>query len=257
MRIAVVAGGWHWPSHFFVMMAQQSKADLFVISHRDPELPVVREEKRTILDSARGPLADLDRVMYRRYADKIALKALGWDYKEAPNVCGDWCFFNQWLEDHDYHAYDVILNCHDDTFVRRGDLFENIPNGDWLLLANGSQATEPPGYVRGSFEFWKPELLDMLGGRINLGDLKLTREGLTDSPQDRAVLQTWNDTCWPLRHFMVDNGLSDRIARLSPHYRVSRWIIEGERGFLHAQGPAEWKTTAGMEAYPLSTGAPS
>ncbi len=252
MRIAVVVGGWHYPLHFFTALAEQSSGDvdLFCVGHRNPNLPIVRQEKRADLITAPGRLGELDRELYAEYATESDLCILGWSFWEAPNICGDWCYLNQWLEQYDFREYDAILSCHDDTYVRRRDLFSQL-SGDWLILANGNAAVEPPGYVRGSFEFFKPELLEMLGGKIPLGELKLTREGRTDTPIDRQVLQIWNDTGVPLRDFLVQNSLTDRVKYLSPHYRVSPWIIECERGFLHRQAwVPQWRMDDGLAAYP-------
>ena len=251
-----MAGGWHFPLHFYSRMALQNlHADKFVIAHRNPELPIISEEHALILRSSSGPLADLDRELYACYATISQLEALEWEYQLSPNICGDWCFLNQWMETHDYRDYDAILSCHDDTYIRRYDIFEQLDHprhGNWLILANGNAVVEPPGYVRGSFEFFSRELLDMLGGKIDLGDVRLTREGQVDSPRDRQTLQPWNDTGVPLRTFLVEQGLTDRIARLSPYYRVSPWAIEGERGFIHMQAWApEWRMDQGLEAYPL------
>lgn len=255
MRLAVVAGGWHFPYDFYIKMSVQTVgADLFVMAHRNPELPIVREEKIDILRSAPGPLGDLDRELYGRYPTVQQLRDLGWIFEETPNTCGDWGFFNQWLDRYGYRKYDVILNCHDDTYISRAGLLDQL-KGDWLILSNGTYPQAPEGYVRGSFEFWKPELLDMLGGRINLGDVKLTREGKTDSPAGLDSLSEWNNTCVPLRDFMVARGLAGRIAYLSPHYRISPWVIEAERGFIHMQGGAPWSFSAGLEAYPLEVAA--
>ena len=143
MKIAVVVGGWHWPHHFFLEMARQGRADLFVVAHRHPELDVVRDEKLEILAKADGPLGAIDRQLYSLYASEHSLADLGWYFMEAPNVCGDWCFLNQWLEKFDYRPYDAILNCHDDTYIRRRDLFEQLA-GDWLILSNCGQPSEPP-----------------------------------------------------------------------------------------------------------------
>jgi len=247
MRLAVVAGGWHWPGSFFARVASQANgADLFAVAHRSPELQIVSQEKRVILETAHGPLADLDREMYAWFPDIPALRSLGWDYSEEPNTVGDWGFFNQWLERHDYRQYDVILSCHDDTFILRDGVFKQL-SGNWLLLANGRYAQAPPAYVRGSFEFWKRELLDMLGGRIDLGTLPLTREGKTDTPSGIEALSAWNNTGVPLRNFLVRRGLAERVSYLSPHYRISRWAIEAERGFLHYQDGAPWSFEEGVK----------
>lgn len=266
MRIAVVAGGWHFPMHFYREMALMAHnhrdVDLFVVAHRDPGLPIVREEKLDILRTATGPLADLGREMYSFRPDVVCptvtwLRWLGWDYCQAPNTVGDWGFFNQWLDRHDYRNYDVILNCHDDTFIRRHDLFDSLFSesacdwSNWLICANGRYPEAPEGYVRGSFEFWKREMLDLLGGKIDLGPVQLTREGKTDSPTGLDSLSAWNNTCVPLRDFMVKKGLVGRISYLSPHYRISPWAIEGERGFMHLQGGAPWSFEEGLKAFPL------
>lgn len=251
MKLAIVVGGWHWPLEFFENVAAcGTGADLFVVAHRSPELSIVREEKAEVLETARGSLADLDRWLYSRATTIDGLQKTGWNYVEEPNTYGDWGFFNQWLAKNDHRKYDIILNCHDDTHLRRPDLFDQL-GGDWLLLANGKYPEAPEGYVRGSFEFWKSEFLDMLGGRIDMGHVRLTREGKVDSPKDLRALSAWNKTNVPLRDFMVRRGLDARIRYLSPHYRISPWIIEGERGFMHKMSGAAWSFEAGLKAYPL------
>jgi len=255
MKFAVVAGGWHWPAHFYREIAAQTiQADLFVVAHRNPELPIVREEKREILLTATGKLADLDRELYREYPSISELQSLGWQYQEAPNLCGDWCFFNQWLETHDYKAYDAILNCHDDTFIRSRELLEVAAawwedcDLSWLLLGNGRWPDAPQAYVRGSFEFWRREMLNLVGGRIDLGTVNLTREGKTDSPAAFEALIDWNNTGVPIRQFLNDRNLSNRVAYLSETYRISKWAIEAERGFLHFMNGAPWSVEAGLKA---------
>jgi len=247
MKLAVVAGGWHWPLHFFrKITTQMNGADLFVVAHRNPELPVVREEKREILEKATGSLADLDRELYAQYPTVSNLRSGCWDYSEEPNLVGDWGFFNQWLEKHDYKKYDVILNCHDDTYIRRDGLFDQL-SGNWLILANGSYSQQPTAYVRGSFEFWKREMLDLLGGHIDLGKVAFTREGKTNT----ADVTAWNSTCRPLRRMMAHKNMADQIAYLSPYYRISKWVIEGERGFMHLQNGCSASFAEGLKAYPL------
>jgi hypothetical protein len=249
MKLAIVAGGWHFPEDFYYSARRMyPDADLFVITHRSPDLPIVREEKRHALRALKGPLAELDRILYRDYATRNTLSRWGWKVTAAPNTCGDWGFFNQWLEAFPNPGYyDAILNCHDDTLLREPVPAE-ILEGKWLMLAHGRYPQAPRGYVRGSFEFWRPELLRMLGDRIDLGDVALTREGLTDSPAGLEALSAWNDTAVPLRHFMRKRGLLDRIEYLSEYYRISRYAIEGERGLLSNKGGAPWSFDAGCSA---------
>jgi hypothetical protein len=260
LKLAIVVGGWHWPKEFFAKLTLQSSgADLFVIAHRNPELPIVWEEKLAkLFDVAAIPngvdqLFTLDQKLYRSFPSVHGLRLMCWNYIEEPNTVGDWGFFNQWLARHDYRKYDLILNCHDDNWIRRPDLVDTLVTvgRESLLLSNGRYPQAPAGYVRGSFEVWNRQLLDALGGKIDLGPIGLTREGKTDSPLDAEALMAWNDTATPLRRFMVDRGLESRIGYLSEHYRVSPWVIEGERGFLHYQGGAPWSFNAGLEAHPL------
>lgn len=253
MKLAIVVGGWHWPLDYFEKLTKQAAgADLFVVAHRNPELPIVREEKREILEKAPGQLGALDRKLYRAYPTVRQLRLMGWKYQEEPNTIGDWGFFNQWLVQHDWRRYDAILNCHDDNWIRRGDLLSALGmENDWMLLSNGKYPEAPVGYVRGSFEVWRSELLSALGGRIDLGPVALTRVGLTDSPTGIDDLSAWNDTAIPLRRFMRARCWVDRIGYLSSHYRVSTHVIEGERGFLHYTGGAPWSFNAGLEAFPI------
>jgi len=253
MKIAVVAGGWHFPGHFYREIAAQSKrADLFVVTHRSPELPIVREEKRKRLSVSSGPLADLDRKLYSQFPTIHELKHLGWHYQEAPNTVGDMGFFKQWLETHDYRDYDLILNCHDDLLIRSRDLLAMIESSwekdKWLILCNGKYDEAPEAYIRGSFGCWSRELLDLLGGRIDLGKLPFTREGKVDTPEGMKALSAWNQTSVPLRKFLTDKKLAGRVASLSPYYRISPWVIECERGFLNQNEGAPWSFTAGLKA---------
>lgn len=240
MKLAIVAGGWHWPGKFFQNCPKG--ADRFVIAHRDPSLPEVAAEKSV--------LTGLDRALYAWIPNIADLTRLGWHYETAPNVAGDWVFFNQWLERHDYRQYDWILNCHDDTYVRA---WPQALDPDALLIANGRYPEAPAGYVRGSCEFWSRSLLDMLGGRIPLPELSLTREGATDSPADFNALSSWNAIGDPVRKFLADNELLHRVHYLSAFYRVSPYFIEGERGLIESRIGAPWSFDAGMKAHGLAT----
>jgi hypothetical protein len=250
MKLAIVAGGWHFPDHFYSQIPIVAPyARLYVIAHRSPELPIVKNEKQaTILSHLDGKLGKLDREMYVKIPTIKRIRNLGWAYTELPNTVGDWGFFNQWLSLNNYRKFDAILNLHDDTYIRGG-----MPSldGNWLLMGHGKYPQAPAGYVRGSLEFWKPELLDMLGGRIDLGELKLSRVGKTDSPTNMEDLMPWNDTAVPLRNFMRSKGLLDRIQYLSNFYRISPWFIEGERGLLSNNVGAPWSFNEGLKRWPV------
>jgi hypothetical protein len=229
MKIAVVASGWHYPSQFYEMMAKQKgnhQVDLFCVSHRDPSFATHPE----FPDSLRG---SLDKRLYEHPLTKEDIIKLGWNYKEYPNTVGDWGNTNQWLEDHNYQDYDLLLFTHDDNLILTDELFTGIladeSYSQWDILTNSIGV--PAGSIRGSFEFFKPGVLTLMGGKFDLSPLTLTREGKTDNPDDLLTLNDWNGIVAPLNKIILDNNLS--VMTLSPAYRVSAYCIEGERGFIH------------------------
>jgi len=229
MKIAVVASGWHYPSQFYEALAKQKgehEVSLFCISHRDPSLATHPKFDDSTL---RGRL---DQKLYEHPLTKEDIVQLGWNYKEYPNTVGDWGNTNQWLEENDYSKYDLLLFTHDDNLILTDSLFEGIISDpaypEWDILTNSVGV--PAGSIRGSFEFFKPKVLDIMGGKFDLSTLTLNREGKTDNPEDLLTLNDWNNIVAPLNKVIVDNNLS--VMTLSPAYRVSAFCIEGERGFI-------------------------
>lgn len=231
-KLAVVASGWHFPASFFEIMSKQQipkgwRVDLFVASHRDPsfaKMPVFDEKTR------RG---SLDAKLYNRIITREEIEQLDWKYKEYPNTIGDWGNTNQWLEDNNYKDYDLFLFTHDDNLILRYDLFVQICDmydQDWLIATNTVGA--PIGSIRGSFEFFKKEMLDLLGGKFDLTGVTLTREGQTDNPKEWIELYDWNGTVYPLADLLTTKELWDKVMIFSPRYRVSVFCIEGERGLI-------------------------
>lgn len=234
MRIAVVASGWHFPAHFYEAMARQVKpdgmqVDLFCISHRDPKY--AKEEKKG-KKFGRGLRAKLDRIFYKELASVNLIEAIGWDYKEYPNTIGDWGNSNQWLDEHDYKEYDLLLFTHDDNLILHdrllADVVEDGAYKDWDILTNSPGM--PEGYIRGSFEFFKPKTITALGGRFDLSEVSLDRTGETTASEDIRELYDWNAGGNPTNYKILELGL--RVGYLSPAYRVSAYCIEGERGYI-------------------------
>lgn len=266
-RIAVVAGGWHWPSHFFSQMAKAKRAavghevDLCVIGHRSPELRQVRQEKVNLNEiQGESPLHMLDAELYQDSPSIADLKYLGWEYLPQPNTVGDWGFLNQWLHLSTASHYDLIVFMHDDTYIRDVNLLRFL--GDQcamgrmsgedvvpLITTNGRYPQAPEAYVRGSFEAFHPSLIKRLGGRFDIGQPTLTREGLSDSPAGMEALSSWNSITEPTRRYMVDNGLTSQVHYLSEFYRISKWAIEGERGLLSSREGADWSYQAGLKHF--------
>lgn len=251
-RLAVVASGWHYPLHFFQKMAEQKipagwNVDLFCISHRDPSFSA--NEKKEMLEQLGTTRRErYDRELYARVATVEEIRALGWDYALEPNTIGDWGNTNQWLEKHDYRAYDKFLFTHDDNFILTDTVFTDIlPQDDWLILGNSDGHTSrrlrrwlhlPKEFtIRGSFEFFTREMMDIIGGTFDLSEVKLNREGKVGTSGAFGELSDWNNTVTPLITLIEEKKLRPRIKFLSKHYRMSRYCLEGERGFISRTEP--------------------
>jgi hypothetical protein len=202
--------------------------DLFAVSHRDPKHAASEKKGKTF----EGERAYLDERLYNSLIDVEDIRALGWNYKEYPNTIGDWGNSNQWLEDHDYRDYDLLLFTHDDNLILQNTWFKDIIKDksfkDWEILAN--TVGMPPGMIRGSCEFFKPSFLEKIGGKFDLSETTLTREGETTTTEDRAELYDWNSTVYPLMRFIEENDI--QVGFLSPGYRFSAYVLEGERGYI-------------------------
>lgn len=231
-RIAIVVSGWHFPYGFYQVMAKQTipkgwTVDMFVVSHRDPKFAKMPEFE----DSIRG---ELDKKLYSKLATQEDIEKLGFEYKEYPNTIGDWGNSNQWLDDHNYKDYDLFLFTHDDNLLLRYDMLkvvcEEMFKDTWLILTNTIGV--PAGSIRGSFEFFKRQMLDKMGGKFDLSDTTLNRTGVTDNPENWSELYDWNTTVTPLANLLTTKNLWNRVIVFSPIYRVSLFCIEGERGTI-------------------------
>lgn len=233
MKLAVIASAWHWPLHFYQSIADQAlpdgwTADLFCVAHREPKY-AKPEVKDYLSKLGEGLRADLDRKLYAKVATVSAIKKLGWTYMLEPNTIGDWGNVNQWLDKHDYKEYDAFLFSHDDNLILNPTtIYSVLMSEDWDIVTNS--VGMPPGSIRGSFEFFRKPVLDLIGGKFDLSEVKLTREGKTDTPRDRNTLYDWNATVYPLTRAVIKHKL--KVQSLSPCYRVSMFCIEGERGFI-------------------------
>lgn len=258
-KLAVVVSGWHFPLHFFKMIAEQKipngwSVDLFCVSHRDPKYSAEEKEKH-LMNMGWSYAETLDRILYERIVSVVEIEKLGWMYMICPNTIGDWGNTNQWLEKYDYKKYDMLLVSHDDNLILNDHLYLDLlaKDSDWLILTN-SKGSHPTWRerikmllgrtlnVRGSFEFIKPEALDILGGKFDLSPITLTREGEKYSGSTLKALNNWNMTIIPLRNVFDEKGLGGKVVALSSHYRVSKYCIEGERGFISSIQPSDKKS---------------
>ena len=179
------------------------------------------------------------------------------------NTVGDMECFNQWSERFDYKDYDFILVTHDDNLILSDQLFVDIIDGvevykpieesrygahqfniesvkldnDWMFLDNGYNESLPKAFTpRGSFSFYKKELIDMLpDNKFNMyengGYGIVNRSGETASVGYDGI-KAWNTHAGTFRDFLYEGNLVDSTRWLSDMKRVSKYCIEGERGFV-------------------------
>jgi len=73
-------------------------------------------------------------------------------------------------------------------------------------------------------------LLKRLGGRFDLSMTTLNRTGKTSGTGNLDELADWNTTVIPLMNFIKSNKI--KIHFDSDYYRVSKYCLEGERGYI-------------------------
>jgi len=259
-KLAVIVCGWHYPDYFYKQFPSQKipsdwKVDYFCISHRNPKFAVGEKNITKNLDG--GVFNKLDYFFYKNVATINSIEKYGWKYIQKPNTLGDWGVFNQWIEDYDYKDYDMFLLAGDDNIVIDDELLNKVlgnkleffwSNGDvgnhkinkvkydndWLVLANNAPPTGR-GMLRGSFDFIKPKIFDMLGGKFDFSgcDMEARLDNtITPTNHFESVSMSWNNQCVEFMKFIESNNLYPKIRFLSDKYRMSSFCIEGERGLF-------------------------
>jgi len=255
-KIAILIGGWHYPKEFYTQVSNLRypkgfEVETFVISHRDVDLPIVYDEKRTILDkiNKETDTGKLDHELYKDPLTKEYIESLEFNLIEAENLYGDYYFINQWLKLHDYKEYDYICFLHDDTYIADYDLIVDIVENkcelfdrqnnkseylDWLMIFNTSASgTTVP---RGSFAFFKREFFDIIETFDFESDvtykIDYSRINKVNSPTTMGALGSWNNITRFLDNIVDKRGIGNKIVKLSTEYRTSQYIIEAERGFI-------------------------
>mgnify|MGYP003110134615 FL=1 len=268
-KILVIATGWHFSSHFYEKMAKQIvpdgwEIDYYCVAHRTPEDENTIKEKDNVRNLNDGHfLNELDQMMYIHPITTKQIEDFGWEFMLEENTVGDMECFNQWSEHYDYREYDFVLVTHDDNFILSDELFTDIVGGvevykpieesrygahqfniesvkldnNWLFLDNGYTESLPKAFTpRGSFSFYKKELIDMLpNNKFNMyengGYGIVNRSGETSSAGYDGI-KAWNTHAGTFRDFLYEGNLVDSTRWLSDMKRVSKYCIEGERGFV-------------------------
>ena len=273
-KILVIATGWHFSSHFYEKMSQQIipdgwEVDYYCVAHRMPEDENTIKEKDGVRNFNEGSFLDeLDQMMYKYPITTKEIEDFGWKFMLEENTVGDMECFNQWAEHYDYREYDIILITHDDNFILSDMIFVDVVSeetnlykpltetrvgrdqfkvdlvknkNDWYFLDNGYSEEIPKAFTpRGSFSFYKRELIDLLpDNRFNMkedGGLGIVeRTGKTDSVGYDGI-KAWNTHAGTFRDFLYsgvgDLELVNKTRWFSNTKRVSKYCIEGERGFI-------------------------
>jgi hypothetical protein len=277
-KMAVIACGWHYPSQFYEKMLTQKipagwVVDSFVISHRHPENEnVIKEKDDARSYSGTDLLHYLDSVLYESPLTEKDITDFGWKYIEKPNTMGDMEVFNQWAEDYDYREYDMFFITHDDNIIFLDTLFKDVLEEgrilllkllvetrigrdqfstitvenklDWEYLGNGYSEYIPKAMTpRGSFGFYTTSLIDRMNGKFSMNNITLTRIGKTNTPDGHQELTDWNSSDGNFRDFLYESDELELVSKsrfISDTKRISRYCIEGERGFIHKNNTDEY-----------------
>lgn len=248
-NLAIIITGWHFPYLFFEQLNKQIKPkdwniDSFLISHRDPK-KAFNEKK---IKKTNNILNQIDLKMYSKQVDKQTIEKFKIKYIQKPNDFGNWHAFNQWKEDYDWKKYDLFFIVHDDTYLMNDLVLKNILEGNvelyqtkqnnndqlfkskfhdnWLLLSNGANGgpNNKDFFIRGSFDFFKKELLLMLDGEFSMNGVAHKNK--------LKKLGEWNKMLDNLSVFFRKNNILHKVSYLSPYYRISPYAIDGERGLM-------------------------
>jgi len=251
MNIAFIIGGWYFPKHLYKNTIEINKPegcniDYFAVTHRNPELVDIKKEMIPRIKNNNK----YDLELFNHIATYSDLTKMGYKVDEVENVIGDYYFFNQWGELYDYTQYDYIVFMHDDNYLLPEfkniliDIFNfkcdfyNHNNVNWVRADNvekfdyiANSAVLERKTARGSFSIWSKDLIDKLGGKFLMDNVEVTRSGLTNTPSQHEALD-WNTVGINFQHFIQDNKFMETTFRLSPYYRVSKYLIECERGLV-------------------------
>lgn len=250
-KIAVIVGGWYFPKHLYDNVIQliapmDYTLEFFVMSHRNPIKTNISQEMLSRSESNNM----FDNKLYSEIASYEHLIELGYNVHECDNAIGDYYFFNQWAELYDYTQFDYVIFMHDDNYILPEfkhlltHLFEKQINlykfnKSWVSTTKYDDfdyiANSPVGNrktARGSFSIWSKKLLQSMNGKFSMNDVKLDRTNLNDTPYGHELLADWNMVGRNFQDHVEANNFMQSTYRLSNVYRISKYLIEAERGLI-------------------------
>lgn len=254
MKIAIIAGGWHFPRHFYdtareLVIPSNYEVDYIAICHREMTENLFQDYQERIKILPQNLIGRLDRILYKDYVNLEYLNNNGWKASLFPNTVGDFNFINQWL-DTNPPEYDLYIYLSDDIFLTpewknflldlesntlpifgfdKGKWVEATLSDDWVHIGNcpnpGSKC------MRSSTGIFSRSLISTLG-RFSLEKINLKRNGQVNNLWNHTDVQEWNQVQRNLQDYLESNNLDSKSFRLSNHYRASKYMIEAERGLL-------------------------
>ena len=276
-KMAVIIGGWHYASQFYESIISQIvpkgwEVDYYIIAHRLPDDINSISEKEVVRNYTDDDILMLaDKKLYEKVLTEQSLTDMGWTFLLEDNTFGDLEFFNQWNKQYDVNEYDLFFVSHDDNLILSNELFTDLleekvdlygldvddfnPKNrhcssikcenklDWLFVDNGwhNKRITP----RWSFGFYTKKMIDIIGGKFNQFEGKKTQKRLGEfnSFKKHDDLHMWNAPAAQFMELLINMDLLGDIRYFSQTKRVSKYCIEGERGFIHNA------VAGGQEAY--------
>jgi len=254
MKVVIIAGGWHFPRHFYnnaldINIPNGYEVDFVAVCHRNMTKELHVEYVQKVSNLPDDVTGKMDKVLYQDFADIDYLNSIGWEANLYDNTIGDFNFINQWL-DTSPKSYDVYIYLSDDVFLTkewknflRDFHFNSLPifkhNGkdwvpgilpnDWIHIGNCPN----PGrkVMRSSTGIFTGDFIQRLG-RFNTDNIKLIREGQENNLWKHSDVDEWNLVQRNLQDYLELHKLDNKSFRLSDTYRSSKYMVEAERGLI-------------------------
>lgn len=253
MKIALIAGGWHFPKHFYdtaltVNIPQGVEVDFYAMCHRNMN-EKLHQEYKIKTQKLEGPLGELDRELYADFASVEYLNSIGWRAVLCENTIGDFFFINQWLNTYT-QEYDIYIYLSDDVYLTSEwknfitdlisgtmEVYEHNGTGwyagtlspDWVWIGNCPNGARK--VMRSSTGIFTNSFIKQIG-RFRMDKISLTRTNASDNRWNSKDVEDWNQVQRNLQDFLEATKQDHLSYRLSTSYRVSKYMIEAERGLL-------------------------
>lgn len=271
MKVVLIAGGWHFPKHFYdkvrtLLIPENFTVDFVAVCHRNMTEELFKEYKVRVGELPNTVTGKLDKVLYRDFASVNYLKETGWQADLYDNTVGDFNFINQWL-DTQPPTYDMYIYLSDDIYLTENwkyflidfykkklpiFCYENnkwVPGvlpADWVHIGNCPN----PGrkVMRSSTGIFTGDFIKKIG-KFSLDNIDFTRGGLDSNLWNHFDVEEWNLVQRNLQNYLEFHKLDNKSFRLSSSYRTSKYMIEAERGLISHNKVFQHSYLNGIKAF--------